>query len=171
MLGERAVEFLRGDRHDIAVVIKPHPVTCAHQPLWMMLWRRVARDFPNVHLVESAAADVVPLLAAADVLVTDCCDVMFQFLVTDRPMVLIDNPARLGAGSGFDPKTPAWTWRTVGERVDDPAALAPAIVRALAGDDPRRETRARCREKLYGDLADGRALDRLVTQIESVMDS
>jgi tetratricopeptide (TPR) repeat protein len=171
MLGERAVEFLRADRHDITVVIKPHPVTCIHQPQWLMLWRRVARDFPNVHLVESAAADIVPLLAAADVLVTDCCDAMFQFLVADRPIVLIDNLDRLGAGSGFDPKAPAWTWRDIGERVDDPAGLAPAVARALAGDDPGRDARTRCRQKLYGDLADGRALDRLLAHIESVMDS
>lgn len=174
MLGERAVELLRGDRHDVAVVIRPHPVTCVHQPQWLALWRRVAREFPNVHLVESAAADIVPLLAAADVLVTDCCEAMFQFLVTDRPMVLIDNPDRFSVGSGFDPKAPAWVWRAIGESIDDPAVLAPAVLRALdfslGSDDPRRGARAECRQRLYGDMADGYALERLVARIESILD-
>lgn len=169
MLGERAVESLRGDRHDVAVVIKPHPVTCAHQPHWLAWWRRAAHDRPNVHLVESAAADVVPLLAAADVLVTDCCDVMFQFLAADRPIVLVENPDRLGASGGLDPNALEWRWRGIGERVVDPAKLAEAVARALDGDNPARNVRAECRRRLFGNLADGHALERLVAHIESIL--
>jgi glycosyltransferase involved in cell wall biosynthesis/Flp pilus assembly protein TadD len=170
MLGERAVESLRGDRHDVAVVIKADPVTCAHQPHWLAWWRRAARERPNVHLVESAAADVVPLLAAADVLVTDCSGVMFQFLAADRPIVLVDSPDRFSAASGFDPKAREWTWRDIGARAADAGQVAAAVARALDGDDPQRSARADCRRALFGDFADGHALDRLVRHIESILD-
>ena len=170
MLGERAVEELRGDRDDIVVVIKPHPVTCAYQPHWLAWWRHAAHDRPNVHLVDSAAADIVPLLAAADVLVTDCSNVMFQFLAMDRPIVLVENPDRFSATNGFDPDALEWTCRGIGERVDDTAALALAVARALDGDDPAQSVRAECRRRLFGDSADGHALDRLVGRIESILD-
>jgi tetratricopeptide (TPR) repeat protein len=171
MLGEHPIEALRGERHDIAVIVKPHPVTCAHQPQWLSWWRNVARTFPNVHLVDSAAADVAPLLAAADVLVTDCSDLMFSFLVVDRPMVLVDNPDRLAAGSGYDPKALVWACRDIGESVGDSTHIAGAVARALAGDDHGREARARWRQRLYGGLDDGHALDRLAARLESIMDS
>jgi glycosyltransferase involved in cell wall biosynthesis/Flp pilus assembly protein TadD len=171
MLGEHPIEALRGDRHDIAVIVKPHPVTCAHQPQWLTWWRNVARDFPNVHLVDSAAADPAPLLAAADVLVTDCADLMFSFLVVDRPIVLVDNPNRLATGSGYDPKALAWTCRDIGERIEDSTQIAATVARALAGEDRGREARARWRQQLYGGLDDGHALDRLAARIESVMES
>ncbi len=168
MLGEGVVESLRGDRDDVAIVIRPHPVTLAHQPHWLAWWRRAASR-PNVHLVEAAAADVVPLIAAADVLVTDCCDVMFQFLAVDRPIVLVENPDRFGAPGVFDPNALEWAHREIGERVADAAHLAQAVARALAGDDPAGIARASFRRRLFGDLADGHALDRLVAQIESVL--
>lgn len=169
MLGERVVESLRGDRDDVAIVIKPHPVTAAHQPHWLAWWRQAASR-PNVHLVEADDDDVVPLIAAADVLVTDCCDVMFQFLAVDRPIVLVENPERFGATGLFDPNALEWTDREIGERVTDVAHLAQAVARALAGDDPAGSARASFRRRLFGDLADGHALDRLVARIESVLE-
>ncbi len=169
MLGERAIEGLRGNRQDITVIIKPHPVTSAHQPRWLAWWRQAAVEQPNVHLVESASADIVPLLAVADVLVTDYSNVMFQFLAVDRPIVLVENPDRFGAADRSDPNSLEWTCRDIGARVEDISQLASVVARAVGGDDPAQGARAACRRRLFGELTDGQALARLVARIESIM--
>ncbi len=168
MLGAKTVEFLRGERHDLRVVIKPHPVTCLHQPQWLAWWRRAA-EHPGVTLVDDPAADIAPLLIAADVLVTDCSNVMFQFLLADRPMVLVDNPDRFGAKEVFDPDAPEWTYRTIGERVERAGDLAGAVYRALAAPEAAAQARAAGRQRLYGDFADDRALARLLERIDQAL--
>lgn len=164
MLGARAVELLRGGRRDVKIVIKPHPVTCLHQPHWLSWWRPATAD-ETVRLVDDPAADIVPLLVAADVLVTDCSNVMFQFLLADRPMVLMDNPDRFGAREVFDPTAPEWTFRSIGERVERVDDLTGAVFRAMAAPEAAKPARAECRRRLYGEFADDRALERLLERI------
>ncbi len=168
MLGAQTIELLRGERHDLRIVVRPHPVTCLHQPQWLAWWRQAA-EYPGVVLVDDPAADIVPLLIAADVLVTDCSNVMFQFLLADRPMVLVDNPDRFGAREVFDPDAPEWTHRTIGERVERAGDLAGAVFRALAAPEAAAQARAACRQRLYGDFADDRALERLLERIDQAL--
>ena len=164
LLGERLVELIRGGRGDLSVVIKPHPVIAARSPEWLASWRALARSEPDVHLVEDPSADIMPLLKAADVLVSDVSSVIFEYLALDRPMVLITNPER-HRSAYFDPTGIEWRWRDVGEEVRDIEELPAAVGRAL--DDPARgaERRAHYREKLFGDCADGRAAERIVDKI------
>ena len=168
MLGTKAVELLRGERHDLKIVIKPHPVTCLHQPQWLAWWRRAA-EHPGVTLIDDPAADIVPLLVAADVLVTDCSNVMFQFLLTDRPMVLVDNSDRFGAKEVFDPDAPEWVHRAIGDRIERAGDMAGAVFRALAAPEAAAQARAACRGHLYGDFADDRALERLLARIDQAL--
>ena len=164
MLGERVVELIRGERGDVSIVIKPHPVIFHRQHDRLEVWRRLAKAAPRVHLVDDAAADVMPYLKAADVLVSDASSVVLQYLAVDRPIVQINNPERY-ASPHYDPQGFEWRWRDVGEEIDDVDDLAAAVGRGL--DDPSlgAERRAHYRHELFGDLTDGRSAERLAEKI------
>ncbi|MGB8273662.1 MAG: CDP-glycerol glycerophosphotransferase family protein, partial [Alphaproteobacteria bacterium] len=168
MLGARVAELIRGGR-EIELIIKPHPMTVERQPSWMAGWRAAAARHSDVHLVEDPAADLVPYLQAADVLVTDVSSAMFQFLALERPIVLVTNPMARSDPERFDPEGPEWAWRDVGEEVHDVGSLAAAVARAL--DDPGRgaERRAHYRRLLFGDLTDGRAAERIALNVTRLL--
>ncbi len=164
MLGERVGELIRGERDDLTIIIKPHPATAVHNPGWLKAWRQLAGDDPNMFLIEDTAADIMPYLKAADVLVSDASSVIFQYLATDRPIVLISNPDRFGV-SHFDPGGIEWQRREVGIEVEDVAHLAAAVNDALERPGARSRQRARCREDLFGECTDGRAAKRIAHKI------
>jgi glycosyltransferase involved in cell wall biosynthesis/Flp pilus assembly protein TadD len=165
MLGAKAAALIRGDRDDLSIVIKPHPITCDHQPQWMEWWRTLAAADPHVHLVADPTADVVPYLQAADVLISDCSSVVFQYLALDRPIVLVTNPARVHDPRGYNADALEWRWRDLGEEVEDVTHLAAAVARALADPGTRADRRAEYRRLLFGTLTDGRAVERLLAKL------
>lgn len=164
MLGAQAVDLIRGRRDDITLLIKPHPVTADHRPEWLETWRALAVSNDRVHLFDDPAADVMPLLKNADVLVTDTSSVMFQYLAVDRPMVLITNPARREA-SHFDAEGVEWRWRDVGSEVFDVRELAGAVSEALDNPALGAERRAHYRHQMFGRYTDGRASERIARKI------
>lgn len=168
MLTDYVADRIRGTRTDVRVVVKPHPLTCDHQPKWMAWWRGLAAADADVHLVEDAAADAQPWLGIADVLVTDASSVAFQYLALDRPIVLVTNPARGRPGIDYDPDAVEWRWRTIGEEVTSADALAAAVGRALADPGGYRAQRAECRRELFDGLDDGQATDRLVARLKAL---
>lgn len=168
VLDTRAVELIRGMREDVFVIIKPHPVTCLHHPVWMGWWRAAVAVAPDAHLVEDPAADIAGYLRLADVLVTDCSSVMFQFLALDRPIVLISNPEAAGDPALAQSDLPEWRWRDMGEEISDPADLAGAVGRAIDGIDSAAARRADYRHRLFSDLSDGQAAARICAHIEAL---
>lgn len=167
MLGSRAAELLRGGHQELNIVIKPHPVTWKTVPDWLRVWRRLARDNKDVFLVEDPAADAMALLQCADVLVSDACSMAFAYLVLDRPIILLTNPAHRN-DPNYDPVGIEWLWRDLGEELFDAEELPGAINRAL--ENPRRhaDRRAKYRKLLYGDLTDGRAAERIAGHIDAL---
>ncbi|MEQ8194721.1 MAG: tetratricopeptide repeat protein [Rhodospirillales bacterium] len=167
MLGGRLVELVRGRREGVALIIKPHPMMYKMQPDWIAAWRKMAENDAHVYLVEAPDADVMPYLAAADVLVSDVSSTVFQFLPRDRPIVLITNPLARQSPV-YDPQGVEWTHRDAGEQIRDIAGLPYAIERAL--DDPAwgADGRARARDYLFGDLTDGQAAARIAKHIEDL---
>lgn len=164
MLGDRVADLIRGRRTDVTLLIKPHPVTVNHRPQWLEIWRAVAASQPDVHFFDDPAADIMPLLKRADVLVSDASSVMFQYLAMNRPMVLITNPDRFKV-SHYDPRGIEWRWRDVGREVHDPKELAGAVSDALADPTLGEEPRARYRRELFGRYTDGRAGERIAQKI------
>ena len=167
LLGADIARRIRGDRPDVSIVIKPHPVIFDNNPEWVAPWRAAAAAEPGVFLVDDRIADVMPDLQAGDVLISDTSSVIFQFLALDRPIVLINHPDRLASGN-YDPNGIEWRWRDVGEEVDDLGNLAAAVSRAL--DDPERnaERRRHYRQELFGTCTDGQAaarIARLATEV------
>lgn len=164
MLGSRIRELLVGERDDVVLVIKPHPVTQAHHPQWLRDWQELAERHPDMHLVSSISENIMPWLARADALVTDASSVMFEFLATDRPVVLISNPRRYGS-THYDPTGIEWTWRDLGDDVEDVDDLPGILARALDEPGHGAKKRAAWREKLFGSCTDGRAAERIVEQM------
>ena len=164
MLGERTVELIRGRLRDVTLVIKPHPLTCARDKVWMGWWHKLARDDRHVHLVTEAGADPIPYLKNADLLISDVSSVAYAYLAMDRPVILLTNPER-EKDPKFDASAIEWRWRDIGEELFDAEALPAAVARAL--DEPGRhgDLRARYRELLFGALTDGRAAERIAAHI------
>jgi CDP-glycerol glycerophosphotransferase (TagB/SpsB family) len=168
MLGPRTVALIRGARRDISIVIKPHPHICSQRAAWMDWWRKAAATEPGVFLVEDPAADLVPYLKAADLLVSDASSATMMYLALDRPIVLITNPDAGKDKERFDPNGPEWAWRDMGEEVFDISGLAAAVARGLDNPDERRERRLHYRRLLFGDLTDGHAVKRIAAQVTAL---
>ena len=169
MLGEGLVEKIRGSDNDIGIVIKPHPHTAKAHPDVIDMLGRVARSSPNVTLLP-ADANVVPAMLGADLLVSDASSAIFHFLALDRPIVLIDNPARFDHPYSFDPDGIEWQWRDIGRRVDDVDHLSDAIMAELADKDARATVRQSRRRQLFGDAMDGRATLRVADAVQSILE-
>ncbi len=174
LLGPRVVDLLQGASSDTFLVIKPHPlvqqgVDPALAP-WMEQLRQACRGRHNVHLIDDRGADVMPWLKAANVLVTDASSVQLEYLALNRPMVLINHPDRLQSRH-YDPSGYEWTWRDMGQQVDDVETLPQAVAAALADPSLGEKARAKYRAYLFGDTADGCAGERLAAQILSLRSS
>jgi len=165
VLGENVVELIRGARHDVTLVIKPHPETFVRQPKWIETWAKAAHDHERVVLVDDPDADLVPYIKAADVLVGDVSSAIFEFLAIDRPILLLRNPACTADEAGYDPQGIEWRWREVGREINRPEDLARAVDLALKTPDAGTELRARYRSALFGDMMDGRTAERIVELI------
>jgi CDP-glycerol glycerophosphotransferase (TagB/SpsB family) len=171
MLSSRVAELLHAGRQDTFVVIKPHPLVQEGQdPLlapWMQTLREACRGRSDTLLIEERGTDVMPWLKAADVLVTDASSVQLEYLALDRPLVLINNPERF-ASPHFESKGLEWVWRDMGDALDEVDTLPAAISTALNQPHQRAPQRAVYRQRLFGDLVDGRSGLRLAENIDGL---
>ncbi|MEE9466560.1 MAG: CDP-glycerol glycerophosphotransferase family protein [Candidatus Neomarinimicrobiota bacterium] len=98
--------------------------------------------------------DILPLMQAADLLITDTSSVAYEYLLLDRPIITYCSAVR----------------REKGIDIDRPEELAPAIERSLGAPE---EFAVRRREYL-NDLhpwTDGRSAERVVTAVNEVLDT
>jgi len=167
-LADNPVDLLLGDISNVNLIIKPHPRLCEQRPGLIEGWRIIAAERDDVWLVTDAALDVAPFLKAADVLVSDASSVIFEFLVFDRPIVLIDPTVTQRDKAYFDPDGLEWRWRDVGIQVKDTAFLADAVASALKNPENKADIRARYAKKLFGTLSDGKAMGRLLGKVKSL---
>src|SRR5690606_27517196 len=119
-------------------------------------WRKAitAVDCPRLRLV--TAPDVVPFMAAADLLVSDASSVANEFTLLDRPILFMDVEDLAGR---LKPKADLETWgRKAGWVVPGPEAVAGAVEHALAHADEHREVRRALAQDLFHDP--GRATER-----------
>ena len=125
-------------------------------------WRGLLASIqgPNFRFVEQA--DIVPLMSAADVLISDASSVANEFTLLDRPilfMEIADLQAQL------KPKADLETWgRKAGEIVAGPEQINAAIDRALASPAELSETRRALAADLFFEpgQATGRAIQAIL---------
>jgi hypothetical protein len=144
-IGEELLGRLSGqDRYD--VIVKPHD-----HPKKPIDWHARLGPLEGPHLRLAREPDVVPLMLASDLLVSDASSVATEYTLLDRPIVFLDVPELLAAaGAADDERLDLTTWGRRGGRVarDCDEALE-AIAEELAAPDEglrevRRELRADC---------------------------
>jgi len=170
MLGDTAVERIRGDRGDLHVIIKPHPKFLETGSDLIAHWKAAAAGDKRVHFIGEPHADAAPYLLASDLLVSDASGVALQYLALDKPMVLVTNPKRAQDEHFYDSGGPEWEWRDMADEVEGVDKLAAAVERCLDDPDRRRERRQDYRQRLFGDLTGGDAAERIaakITELES----
>lgn len=170
MLGKDIVSLICGERTDICLLIKPHPDFCEQNPPLLKEWRAVAESHEQVYLLDDPETSLSGAMMASDILVSDASGVIFQYLILDRPIVLVSNPQRAREASVFDADGPEWAWRDVADDTSDASKLVDLIARALKDPDRRADQRKLRRQQMFGDLTSGDAAQRIVQKITELGD-
>ncbi len=159
VFGESIVAALRQTGHQ--VIVKLHDRSYDRRSRysagvdWAARLQPLAAD-PGVRIVTDP--DATPLLAAADLMVSDHSSVAFEFLLVDRPLVVLDLPGLLAAAR-VHPDQARWI-REAGEPVGSVDELPAAVARGLAAPEARRAARRAVAARLF--YRPGTATDRAV---------
>ncbi len=106
--------------------------------------------------------DFEEVMERADLYVNDCSSTLYEFLVTGKPVVILNAPEfRRGIYSGIR----FWEYTDVGPQVEQPADLLEAVLGELANAGKRKEERERAVRELYPYL--GQSATRAAEVIES----
>ncbi|NQW00520.1 MAG: CDP-glycerol glycerophosphotransferase family protein [Rhodospirillales bacterium] len=168
MLAENIGTLILGERRDICLLIKPHPDFCEQSSALRTAWKNLAETNENIFLLDDPEADLTAAMLASDVLVSDASGVIFQYLILDRPIVLLANPEKSKDPLYFDADGPERSWRDLGFDITDVDKLAAAVLQSLANPNPHGDRRAYYRDLLYGNLTDGDAAQRIVQKISEI---
>lgn len=145
----------------ITLVVKLHDHT-----LRDARWRAKVREWEGMGVVVYRDADVVPAMAASDMLISDLSSVANEYLLLDRPLVYLqplDYEKRYG--SSIDLKT--WGF-AAGPLVRDKGHLKRALVEALDHPDAYSEVRRKMAAHLF--YNPGRATRKAVDVIRGLLD-
>lgn len=169
VLGRHWIDEMLEQFGPINLIIKPHPVTPALNPAWMDCWRQAQARNAGVYLVEDTHSSVYSYFQHADVLISDASSVMFYFLALDRPIVLVTNSKCVDENSFYDPSGPEWAWRDMGLEVFNLEQLINALKSCLNDPSSRSEKRKYYAKRVFGDVADGRAAERVAGNLECLL--
>lgn len=168
LAGEGIVRALAA--HGFNVVVKLHDRSLDADPKYHggVNWRArmKALERPGrVRYVEQA--DATPLLAAADVMVTDHSSVGFEFLVLDRPLLVFDAPD-LPRAARINPEK-VTLLRSAATLVRSPEEVGDAAAAALAYPDRLSAERRRVARDLF--YEPGTATDRALALVRRFLDA
>lgn len=167
LAGDRIVEALADA--GLNVIVKLHDRSLDADPRYTggIDWRarmRALEQPGRVRYVEGA--DASPLLAAADLMVTDHSSVGFEFLVLDRPLVIFDAP-ELAAVARINPDK-IELLRSAGVVVQSVTELAAAAGGELLSPGRLSARRRSVAEAMFHDA--GRATERAVALVRDLLD-
>lgn len=128
-------------------------------------WAAAIRAIENERIRYCDDADVVPLMAIADLLVSDASSVANEFTILDRPIVFVATP---GLREKVKEKADLDTWgQRAGAIADAPANLRATIEAELAAPSARSPIRRALAADLF--FAPGRATENAVREIERAL--
>ncbi|MFP4325576.1 MAG: glycosyltransferase [Desulfonatronovibrio sp.] len=152
---EKIFELAKDTFH---LLVKLHGMT---DQGWADFYRDECLARPGCTFIQDQ--DLTPCLKAADLLVSDVSSAFVEFMLLDRPIVLVDNPARKDF-IHYDPEDIEYRVRDACVVVKDFNALKQAVAAELENPD-----RLSCRRRAYArDLCfgrDGRAVARTAQAI------
>lgn len=145
-MGEAVIQaLLATDKYDL--IIKPHD----HPKNKRVNWARYLRRYESAHCrIVPPAADVIPMLFIADLLISDASSVANEYTLLDRPLVFLDTPDLLAqAGSAKNSMLDLDTWgRSGGVIAERPSDVPRKVADCLA--DPLKHSLMR--RKIADDL-------------------
>lgn len=144
--GERLIDELRS--LPLNVIVKPHDH--AHRDARGVDMRERLRTLESDRFRAVFESDVVPLLVAADLLVTDASSVAFEYALRDRPIVFMDVPEILSGPQAHRFDLATWG-RRAGHIVTDPRDLPTEILRLLADPHEKSEVRRALARDVFHD--------------------
>lgn len=128
-MGEEVIRRLTASgRFDLLIKLHDHPKNTDVD------WRERLAPLLGEHTRLARGADVVPLLAASDLLMTDASSVASEYSLLDRPMVFLDVPRLLAREEKRDgTMLDLETWgRRGGVVVERPEDVVEAVAQSLA---------------------------------------
>jgi len=150
----------------INVIVKPHD-HASDDDKCTVDWPEKLRNWKHERLRADMGSDVVPLLAAADLLITDASSVAFEYALLDRPIIFFDVPEILQAArkSKIDLETWGRKPGDIVEKADELLELVPSL---LEDSSAKSEIRRALASDIF--YRPGTATDRAVRCLYEDMD-
>ncbi len=161
-MGHQVLSVLAGI--DANVIVKLHDNS--YDPRYAQAdWSAALDGVRRPGLVTPAVSDVIPLMHAADLLVTDFSSVAFEWLHLDRPSILLTFPDQLKHRAD---RADVTTWRDKMARAcDDVRALPELIATGLDRPDEFADVRRAALHDVY--YNPGNATDAAIEQTYSIL--
>ncbi len=163
LLGLAGVRALEATGFNLILKLHDHP----HLPRGITLealWTEIGPAL-GARSRLATRSDVTPLLAAADLLVTDASSVAYEYCLLDRPIIFVDVPKLLAQrdrmpGSAMDTRTHG---RRMGRIIGEADELGPAVREELAEPGRLSAERQATAAHIFHDP--GRATERMARRL------
>lgn len=171
------MQICRAVPEEYNLIVKPHPVlssTVAAEgagsaqilEVQKYLEERNARGAHSLWL--PLEPDVVPLMAASDLMITDYSSVAEEFLVFDRPLIFADHLANATGNDRQQRDKGDWDELfSVGARVTEKEEMPSVIAEVLASPDGQANARRKMRDLVFENL-DGNCAARAAEAIRKI---
>jgi glycosyltransferase involved in cell wall biosynthesis len=166
-MGEEILERLSAAGYQVLVKLHDRSYDRLPRGSGGVDWAQRLSRYERHPLVRVArVADATPLLFVSDVLVTDHSSIGFEFLLLDRPLIVVDCPA-LVAHSDINPEK-VGQLRAAANVVSDAEGVARGVAAALAEPGRRSSVRRQTAEAFF--YSAGTATDRAVRLIYELLE-
>jgi len=139
-IGPYSKALLENTPDDVDLVIKLHPNTVRDKKYYELFKKHSEK--PNVTLI-AYASNIIPIMAASDLLITDISTVSHEYLAFRRPMVFLASPWRF---MGFRNNT--WIWQC-GDVVYKRRDIWSTVRRNLNEPDRHKEIIEKCLNHVF----------------------
>jgi CDP-glycerol glycerophosphotransferase (TagB/SpsB family) len=170
------LKICRAVPRDYNLIVKPHPVlattTAAEgaggETVLQIKTFLEKQRVPENTLWLPLEPDVVPLMACADVLITDYSSVAEEFLVFDRPLIFADHLANAAGRDRLQRDKGDWNELFgVGEQVTEIETLPEVIAGVLQHPQQQSAARRTMRDFVFENL-DGHCAERAAAAIRAI---